>query len=483
MKVVFISAEVYPFSKVGGLGDVLGGLPDSLANHGVDVKIITPLYASIDKTSFDLKQIKTGFDVKMAEKSFTANIYKSVSKTIHPNHDVYFIDNQEYFRYFQVYTDNHGNPYNNNPLRFLFFQKAALQFIINEKWNPDIIHCHDNHTAVVPLYTKTTFSELAKSKTILTLHNIAYQGMTEMKNKEYFDLPDENFYPMSNLEWYGQINPLKSGILLADELTTVSLTHAREISGDNELGAGMKHIINERKKPVRGIVNGVDYSVWNPETDTFIYQNYSIKTLHKKKQNKKMLLKESGFAANLEEKPVVGMVSRLVEQKGIDLILDGIEKMLSLDLVFILLGSGETRYHSAFKKIKQRFPDKFFVDFEYNNALSHKILAGCDIFLMPSRFEPCGITQMYSLKYGTAPLVRKTGGLADTVINWDKEQGNGFVFNDYTADSMLEVLARGLQIYRDKNHWNKLVKNGMKQDFSWDRSAKQYIQLYENMLK
>lgn len=485
MNILFVAAEVYPFSKVGGLADVLGALPKALAEKGVNVKVVTPGYGVIDRKRFSLKKTPYSFNILLGRERFNCPV--SVFKfSDNPNLEIYFIENEYFFSSRGVYTDANGNPYTDNPERFVILQKAAMSLVFTMDWQPDIIHCHDNHAAVIPVYLKKLFThlpELKSVRTLLTIHNIAYQGITSLDKKYIFLLPKDLFYTGKLMEWHGTVNPLKAGIICADAVSTVSKTHAQEIMNDEEISAGLKDVIVSRKAPVHGILNGVDYSEWNPEIDPLIYENYSINRLSGKMKNKLSLIRETRLNKSIAKKPLLGMVSRLVEQKGIGLVLDILDRIMAMDVGLVILGSGEKKYYRAFEKVIEHFPDRIYIDFNYNNPLAHKIMAGCDMFLMPSRFEPCGITQMYSLKYGTVPIVRKTGGLADTISQWNGKDGTGFVFNDFTTDALLKSITEAIGIFRKRDVWNKIIHNGMVKDFSWEHSANEYIKLYEKVKK
>jgi starch synthase len=482
MKIAFVSAEVYPFSKVGGLGDVAGVLPVELANQGISVNVITPGYGSIDRKRFPIQRIPYRFTVKIGAEMIECGVSRWVSAE-QPKHCVYFVENEFYFGARGIYSDTNGQAYEDNNKRFLLLTKAALEIARMPGERPDIIHCNDNHTAMIPVYLKADPALhhcFQNTKTLLTLHNIAYQGIDSMDHKKWYGLPDDFFQPTGALEWWGQINPLKAGIIFADALSTVSPTHAREIMNSEVLSAGMQNIIRSSGKTVYGILNGVDYQEWLPATDRYIAKPYSIETVEEKEYNKIALLNDMGIDQSVVHKPLIGMVSRLVEQKGIALLIESIDRMMALDIGMIVLGSGEPEYERAVRRFARRYPGRFVVDFGYNNPLAHKIMAGCDMFLMPSRYEPCGITQMAALKYGTVPIVHKTGGLADTVIQWDGQSGNGFVFESYSADDLIKSVRNAVTVFMNRDERRRIMLNGMASDFSWQQSAKQYIELYTN---
>jgi len=484
MNIVFVAAEAYPFAKVGGLGDVIGALPPALVARGHTVRVIVPGHLSTwrfkTEKAPEVGSVLVALGAKMIE--CTVRMWTNPEQ---PLHQVYFIDHPVFFANRNVYTDERGAAYADNPERFILFQKAVLKLIADAGWPVDIIHCHDNQTALIPVYLKTTLAndpQFRSVRSILTLHNIAYQGICEMNLRELCGLPEQLFRPTGALEWYGRINPLKGGILYADGISTVSPTHAREIIVDNEIGAGLSGILANRKIPVFGILNGVDYSVWNPQTDRNLYANFSADDLSGKQINKVELVRELKLNPMFAIRPLIGMVTRLVEQKGLDLLIASLEQILQKETGFILLGSGEERFQTALAELAAKFPDRMIYDCGYNDPRAHRIMAGCDLFLMPSRFEPCGITQMYALKYGAVPVVRRTGGLADTVLHWNGESGNGFTFEAYALDSFLKAVFEGLLAYKNPAEWSGIVRNGMATDFSWEKAAVGYFEFYRQVV-
>jgi len=485
MKILFVSAEVYPFSKVGGLGDVAGALPRALAGQGAEVYVVTPAYGTIDRNIHQMESSPYRFSVRVGNETVDCGLSRRISPQ-HSNYHIYFIENEKIFGSRGVYSDKQGVPYDDQDKRFLLFSKAALEICSVLKRTPDLIHCHDNHSALIPVYLKTRagdYSQFRNTKTLLTLHNIAYQGIVSMERRGIYDFPDKLFYPTAPMEWYGQINPLKAGIVFANAVSTVSPTHAQEIMEDETISAGLKGIISSKGKPVYGILNGVDYQEWNPADDLFISKQYSPGSLRDKRINKAALLDEAGLDSGFLDKPLIGMVSRLVEQKGIPVLLEALDRIMAQDVGLIILGSGAESYQQELRKFAKLYAKRLKIDFNYNNPLSHKIMAGCDIFLMPSRYEPCGITQMVSLKYGTVPVVHKTGGLADTISDWDGKRGNGFLFGDYSADDLLKSISQAISIYYKNEEWQQIMLNGMKADFSWRQSAGQYLALYKQLIK
>lgn len=465
-----------PYCKVGGLGDVIGALPERIVKKGPDVKVIIPFYGAIDENQYDIDYDTGGLSLQIGDQKYKAEINR-IKKD---NFDIILIGNKELFDREGIYADGSGKLYKDNFLRFLFFQKAALAYLEKNDISPDILHCHDNQSALVPVFLKYHYGDnqlFKNTKTILTLHNIGYQGITEFHNKKLLDLPEELFYPCQLLEWYGQINPLKAGILSADKLTTVSKGHAREITEDERLSAGLMDVIKSRKDEVVGIVNGINENNWSPENDQYIYENYSLASFAGKKQNKINLLKELDFPTENLKIPLIGIISRLVEQKGIELIIKRMKDILAYNTRMVILGTGAEQYQLQLEQMAQKFPERLSVNLTYNVPFSHRIIAGSDILLMPSRYEPCGITQMMAMEYGTIPLAHRTGGLEDTITPGK----TGFLFDEYNGDSMIASLDEALKTYKEPSKWEDLMINGMNTDFSWDRSVDEYFSLYSKL--
>ncbi len=482
MKTAFISSEVEPFSKTGGLADVAGALPVELAKQGIDVTVFTPFYKSVKETDYDFK--KVFFDVPPSVTVAGKEIRYDVFESRLPESDVkvYFIDAPQYFHRKEFYTNDPDEAE-----RFVFFQKAVIETLQKMQWRGDIIHVNDWQTALIPYYLKTIYAWdklFEKTKTLFTIHNIGYQGAFDKSVLEVAEISPEHFYPLGPAEFYGKVNFMKLGILFADKINTVSETYAREILTP-EFSGGLEGPLRMRRKDLHGILNGVDYSVWNPEKDKLIPVNYSIENLEKKEENKKALAAETGLKYDAGT-PILAVISRLVSQKGFDLFLDLFDFFIEMDAQFVILGSGEEKYETFFKKLAYFSEGNIKTHIGYNNNLAHLIEAGADIFLMPSLYEPCGLNQIYSLKYGTPPVVRRTGGLADTVKDWDEtpeEKGNGFVFEKFDSSDFTDAMQRALKSFGEKETWRKIQRNGMSADFSWTRSAKKYAELYSEMLK
>ena len=479
MNIVHIAAEVYPFSKVGGLGDVLGALPRAQWKAGDRVCVITPLYKEVIDKKYELKRISLEFDVWIGGKKRKCRVFEySYDST----YKVYFLFNRSLFAKGGVYTESDGSPLANSTERFVFFQKAALRVVSCLAKDADIIHCHDNHVAVLPLYKKLRYKNL-RARTFFTIHNIGYQGVADMREKGLFGLPGSYFRKGGDLFWQGSINPMKAGIIHADAVGTVSPTHAREILESDELSAGMREIFVRTGRKLYGVLNGVDYDEWSPEKDRFIWKNYSMSSLDSKQENKKRLIAELGVDVSLEERPLIGMVSRLVEQKGVDILLEAIPSIVSLGCGLVVLGKGNRKYEEKLKNYQERYKGAVCVRIGYDYPLSHRIIAGTDFFVVPSRYEPCGVTQMYSMRYGTIPIVRKTGGLADTVKDWDGKEGTGIVFEEYCAEELFKAIRKAVNIYRNRDLHREISCNGMRMRFSWDKSAGEYRKLYAKLIE
>ncbi len=480
MKTAFVASEVVPFAKTGGLADVSGALPKELSKLGADIKIFMPKYDIIDETKNNLTyNWKVGeFFIKIKEKEHPAHLFSGFLPN--SNVEVFFIDSPHYFHRDKLYTNQVDEDE-----RFIFFSKAVLESMQRMDWTPDVIHCNDWQTGLIPYYIKENFKkQFEKTASLFTIHNIGYQGVFAKETLISAELKPEYFYPMGPLEYYDKISFLKIGIVYSDLISTVSPTYAKEILTD-EYGAGMDGILNAREKDLYGILNGVDYNVWSPEKDHHIERQYSLTNLENKKINKKKLLEKMELPFN-EKTPVIGIVSRLVSQKGFDLIEEILDDLMELDLQIVLLGSGEEKYEKLFEEAEKDHPKKIASYIGFNNELSHLVEAGADMFLMPSQYEPCGLNQIYSLKYGTVPIVRKTGGLADTVNDWDEnikdESGNGFVFENYDSKGLLSSIKRALKNFAKEEGWSKIIENGMNADFSWKRSAENYLDLYNNAI-
>ncbi len=475
IKVLFAASEVDPFAKTGGLADVAASLPKALKGIGQDVRVIMPKYRNIPQ-EYSERMEKVGYIyVNISWK----NEYCGILKLEHGGVTCYFLDNEHYFGRDGYYG------YDDEAERFAFFSKALIEVLPVIGFKPDIIHCNDWQTGVVSLLLKAKYMGVdfyRNMKTVCTVHNLKYQGIFPKEVLgELLGLGWEYFTP-DGIEFYDNINYLKAGLVYSDIITTVSRTYAEEIKTDF-FGERLNNVLNRRSEHLYGILNGIDMQTNNPETDARIFANYSENNIEGKYINKQMLQKTLGLQERIDI-PVVSIISRMVDQKGFDLIAHVIEDILNLDIQFVVLGAGEHRYEQMFKYYQGKYPDKISVNLKYDALLSQRIYAGSDIFLMPSLFEPCGLSQMFSLRYGTIPVVRETGGLKDTIRPYNEvtHEGNGFTFFRYNAHDMLYVIKEAIHYYHHRSVWTKLVHNGMKIDFSWEKSAREYLDLYNKLI-
>lgn len=474
-KVLFVASECVPFIKTGGLADVVGSLPKYFNKDEFDVRVMIPKYMAIPEEYKEKMTYKSHFYMPLAWRSQYVGIFELEYEGV----TFYFIDNEFYF--------SGANPYGNiyeDIEKFAFFSRAALSALPLLEFRPDIIHCHDWQTGLIPVYLKTLFMQgefYLGIKSIMTIHNLKFQGVWDVKTvKDITGLPDYLFTP-DKLEAYGDSNYLKGGLVYADYITTVSDTYAEEIKTPF-YGEGLDGLIRSRANNLWGIVNGLDYNEYDPEKDPLIYKNYNQITFRKEKiKNKRALQKELGL--NQDDKAfMIGIVSRLTDQKGFDLIDYVMEEICTEDTQLVVLGTGDPKYENLFRHYAWKYKERISANIYYSNERSHKIYAACDAFLMPSLFEPCGLSQLMSLRYGTVPIVRETGGLKDTVIPYNEYEssGTGFSFSNYNAHEMLNTIRYAKYIYyTKKREWNKLIDRGMQMDFSWDHSAKKYEELYD----
>src|SRR6202046_872482 len=478
MKILFVASEGLPYSKTGGLADVVEALPKALVEMGTDVAVLLPRYHGnrVTSTLVSSVTVSLGEQVRfpsIAEGSSVAGVR------------YFFVDDPGYFDREQLYGDKSGE-YADNAERFAEFSRVAIEFA-KRVLLPDVIHCHDWQTALVPVLLRTQHAAdpaIRSLPVVLTIHNLAYEGIFPQSALRKAGLPSQLF-ALDALEFYGKINFLKGGLLFADYLSTVSRRYAKEIQTP-EYGAGLEGVIVQRADRLVGILNGVDYSIWSPETDTLIAQNYSAQNLDGKKACKKDLLNTFRLSADKPEdleRPVVGIVSRFADQKGFDLIAQVAGKMMKEDLSLVVLGTGQAEYERLFKLMAERYPGSVGVKIAYDDALAHKIEAGADMFLMPSRYEPCGLNQIYSLRYGTVPVVRATGGLDDTIVQYNPKigGGTGFKFEAYTGQALLESVRSAIRVFRDAAAWHAIQTAGMAKDFSWKASAAAYVTVYEEV--
>ncbi|TGE33263.1 glycogen synthase GlgA [Desulfosporosinus sp. Sb-LF] len=476
MKIVLVTAEADPFAKTGGLGEVLGSLPAFLHKQGVDVRVIMPKYSTIpEHLQREFKHL-AHFDVQVAWRQQYCGLEGMVYQGVH----YYFIDNEYYFSRSQVYGEY------DDAERFAFFSRAALESLIHiPGFKPDIIHCHDWHTALIPLMLKEFYSReplYYPIKTVFTIHNLKYQGVFAGEVLSDIVGLSTEYYSEEALEFFGGVNFMKAALLYADRITTVSPTYALEIQNPF-YGEQLDGLLRTRSESLSGIINGIDYEAYDPLNDPYIAMPFNNFPLAKE-ENKKHLQTITGLPIR-GDRALLGMVSRLVDQKGVDLLAHVMEEILEQEVQMVILGTGENRYEEMLRYFAAKYPEKLAIRLEFSDKLAHEIYAGADIFLMPSRFEPCGIAQMIAMRYGTIPVVRETGGLKDTVIPYNEitGSGNGFSFVNYNAHEFLFTVQHALRLYKlDKKVWSNLCQTAMESDFSWDRSANAYIEIYESLV-
>jgi starch synthase len=490
LKILFVTSEAVPFVKTGGLADVSAALPKVLTEMGHEVRLVIPKYGAVDERKFkvhDIIRLKD-ISIKIGDKDVVFSLKSCFLPGVRTRVQIYFLENYEYFgNRNSLYVDpKTGKDYQDNDERFILLNRAIMEMIIKLGWIPDIVHLNDWQCGLVPAYAKTIYKDCEgfdKLKTLFTIHNLAYQGKFPQSSFAKTGLPESLNSEKKGIIHQGKLNFLKSGLIFSDAINTVSETYALEIRTKEEFGEGLKDVLAKRKDKLFGIVNGIDYNTWNPEKDKLIHRNYSIKTIEDKLENKIYLLERFGlkYDPNI---PLLGVISRLYDSKGIDLIQKAFNDIMKLNVQFILLGTGDFKYHTFFEKMSMKYSDKFSCYLGFSDELAHLIEAGADMFLMPSKYEPCGLNQMYSQVYGTIPIVRETGGLADTVQKYNEKtgEGTGFVFKKYDAGEMISEIKRAIKVFSDKDKWLKLMKTAMKQDFSWNSSAKKYVELYRKIL-
>ncbi|MEK9138918.1 MAG: glycogen synthase GlgA [Bacteroidota bacterium] len=484
MRIAIAASEAAPFAKTGGLADVVGALPKALHQLGCEVKVFMPKYSTIDEAKYDLH-----YEYGIGEMPI------GIGGTVWPVHvqrsalpgspvEIYFIDCPYFFHRKTIYTNDPDEDE-----RFILFSKAVIETLQRLQWAPDVIHCNDWQTALIPVLLKRNYKWdmlFDRTATLLSIHNIGYQGLFSRSALQAAELGEDLYYPGGPLEMNNAVCFLKAGILFSEIIGTVSETYAHEILTP-EYGAGMENILRTREHDLFGVINGIDDDIWNPDIDHHLPFHYSPDRIEGKLENKQFLLRNTGLPFS-EHRPLIGIISRLVVQKGFDLVADAIHDLMMMDAQWAVLGSGEIRFENLFSSIAHTLPHKVWTYIGFNNELAHLIEAGADMFLMPSRYEPCGLNQMYSLRYGTVPIVRKTGGLADTVQDWHEFEaqgldiGNGFSFDDATGHALSTSVRQALEVFKRKPLWRKIQMNGMTRDFSWKASAKKYVALYEKAI-
>jgi len=477
MRILFAASECVPFSKTGGLADVVGALPPALAALGHDVSVYLPRY----------KQTKLA-DPKTVLKSVTIPFDDShrfcsvLDGGKHSGVQFYFIDYPPFFERDALYGTPTGD-YPDNAERFSLYSRAVLE-AAKILGVPDVFHCHDWQSALIPVLLRSVYAEdpvFRGVPSVFTIHNMGYQGLFPPDTLPLLML-SWDLFTIDKMEFYGKVNFLKGALSFADFITTVSKKYSQEIQ-TSEYGFGLEGVLRARSGTVTGILNGVDYDQWSPQQDKFIKARYSPEDLSGKALCKQDLLAEFGVANANPDLPVIGIVSRFAAQKGFDLISQVADRLAREELIVVALGAGDKEYEDLFRRLNKQFPQKIAVKVAYDNAIAHKIEAGSDMFLMPSRYEPCGLNQIYSLKYGTVPVVRATGGLDDTIEPWDARsgRGTGFKFTEYSGEALLSTVHQALAAFKDKTGWQRLMRNGMAKDFSWNNSAKEYVRVYERV--
>jgi len=486
MHIYFVASEVVPFAKTGGLADVAGALPRFLARRGHSVTVVLPYYKIVKEGAFAIRRTDHRIGVPIGGRTETAGILESKMER---KGRFLFVEHPGFFEAADGLYGTAEGDFPNNAERFAFFSKVVAEFAARDGEMVDILHCNDWQSALLPVLLKTRYAAmptLSRTRSVLTIHNLVYQGLFAPESYGATGLPPELYRPHGGLEFYGKVNYLKGGILFADRITTVSRRYAEEIQ-TAEFGAGLDGVLRARADRLSGILNGIDVETWNPETDPLIPSRYSKEKPAGKRRCKERLQEECGFEPD-PTVPLIGMITRLSDQKGLDLLVPVLDRIRRVKHQLVLLGTGDERYHEILAALQRKRRKSLCVFLKFDNALAHRIEAGADIFLMPSRYEPCGLNQMYSLRYGTVPVVRATGGLADTIVDCSEETlsdgtATGFRFDDYTPEAFEDALRRALALYPERRTWMKIVRSGMSRDFSWARSAASYEQLYRTLLE
>ncbi len=481
MNVLFLASEAVPFAKTGGLADVAGSLPGALKKKGADIRCVLPLYRGLGGGSPEMRRLQRGLEVPLGSRLLDAGVLETQTNEGVP---VYFLEREDMYDRPNLYGTSRGDYYDNLE-RFSFFSHGALRLADNISFKPDVVHCHDWQTGLVPAFLRGPYRGNANflgTASVFTIHNIGYPGIFPAEKLAQTGLSPPEFYHPEGLEYWGQINLLKAGVVYSDVVTTVSPKYAEEIQTP-EYGLGMEGILRKRRGRLHGILNGVDYSRWDPGRDPYLPVNYSPRAPAGKARCKEALIGEMGLDKAMTGEPLLGVVSRLDSQKGFDLLVDLLDQLLALKVGLVVLGSGDDRIQKSIRTAAEEHPGRVAFSSGFDEPLAHRIMAGADIFLIPSRYEPCGLTQIYAMKYGTVPLVRATGGLEDTVTRYNPEtrEGNGFKFGPFHSGAFLQAILEALDVFRDPEGWQRLMRNGMAADFSWDRSAQKYLDLYRSL--
>ncbi len=480
LKILLVSPEIQPFAKTGGLADMCASLAKSLHSLGHDVRLFMPKYKQADEKKFSLQSLPVKLSIPVGEKNIAGEIF---SGKLEDGAPVYFLGNDFYFNRNSLYGDE-DEVFTDNAERFIFFCRAVLEFCKSLAFQPDVVHCNEWQCGLIPVYLKTLYSHDAfykSARTVFSIHNLGYQGNFKAETLDIARLPEEVFTP-EKAEYYGEFSFLKAALVYSDSLTTVSPSYSKEIL-TKEYGFGMEGVLKKRENDLHGILNGVDYLEWSPEKDPLIAKTYEPSDLDGKEACRSALLKRFSSTSG-NKQPVLCMVSRLSYQKGVDLVIEALPSLLKTGLKFVVLGIGEHRYENELQKLSVRYPGNCLCLFKFDERLAHEIIAGSDMILIPSRYEPCGLTQIYGMKYGTIPIGRAVGGLKDSIEEFDLKtgQGTGFKFDAFDLDAFLAAIKRALSAFKNQKSWNRLTLNGMQRDFSWNQSALAYVRLYENLL-
>ncbi|MFV0313619.1 MAG: glycogen synthase GlgA [Anaerotignum sp.] len=473
LKVLIVASEAAPFIKSGGLGDVVGSLPKALREQGVDVRVVIPRHMAVKDSEMVGVEYLGEFDVHLFWRTQRAKVLVKPQGVV----PIYFIENDFYFGRGNLYG------YGDDNERFSFFGKAVLDMMAMLDFYPDVLHCNDWQTGPICMYLKEIYSKMvyySKIKTLFTIHNLQYQGNFDKNTMEILGVP-YYCYENGTVEFYNNVSFMKMGLVYADKISTVSQTYAKEIQ-TWEYGYGMDGLLRNRKEALSGIINGIDYLANDPERDHRIACPYNAKQIEGKWDNKRALQERLGLEGR--DVPIVSMITRLADQKGLDILSYAFDDMMQRDVQFVLLGTGEARFEYFFREMASRYPGRVSSNIFFDETLAQQIYAGSDLFLMPSKFEPCGLGQMFSLRYGTIPIARKTGGLADTITHYNRQskKGNGFLFEHYDSGSILWALDEALEVYyMGKDEWSCIVKNAMNSNYSWANSATEYIKLYRSL--
>ncbi len=477
MRVLLASSEVHPYSKTGGLADMVGALAKTLARAGHQVGVVTPLYAGIRERWPALRQGDLPLDLPLGHRRVAASTW---SLDPIPGLTIYFVDQADFYQRSGLYQED-GVDYPDNAERFIFFSKVVAHLALRLPWQPEVLHLHDWQTSLAALliqHQRRMTGEGTAPGICLTIHNLAYQGLFPATQYALANLPGEYFTP-NGVEFYGQLGCLKAGIVYADLVTTVSPRYAREITTE-EMGCGLDGLLRQRNGSLIGILNGVDGDEWNPVSDPYLKHSYCATDMGGKKANKLELQREFGLPVDAAV-PLFGTIGRLAEQKGVEILLGALEEMLATQMQFVAVGSGAPTFQRAYQDLACRHPSQVAVRIGFDEGLSHRIEAGCDFFLMPSRFEPCGLNQMYGLRYGTIPIVRATGGLDDTVVDTreDAQRANGIKFTEYSPTALAKAIRKAMALFAEPGLLQRFRHNGMTADFSWNRTVAEYIRAYE----